>query len=170
MRFVLYRFEMCQTRKMSVKFQSDYSTMTLWHESLARYAKVRVAHAPGMPGTFSPPLRVSDSDMHHGTRVTHVSLCMPGSLNSGFLLIRWRGKHSQHFRRMRSTQFYVSGKRPMGTHVLQIYHFVWKKICTDSTVTAKYELMALWFEAGFRVYSRGFPGIPFVHAQRWPAC
>ena len=37
-----------------------------------RYIKWRVAHAPGMPGTFSPPLRVSGLDMHQGTCVTHV--------------------------------------------------------------------------------------------------
>ena len=43
-----------------------------------------------MPGTFSPPPRVSDSDMHHGTCVTHVPWCMPGSLTSYFLWSRWR--------------------------------------------------------------------------------
>ena len=52
---------------------------------LTRYVKVRVAHAPGKPRTISPPPRVSDPDMHHGTRVTHVSCCMSGSLTSGFL-------------------------------------------------------------------------------------
>ena len=30
------------------------------------YVKLRVAHAPGMPGTFSPPPQVSDLYMHHG--------------------------------------------------------------------------------------------------------
>ena len=44
-----------------------------------------------MPGTFSPPPRVSDPDMHLGTRVTHVPWCMPGSLTSGFIWRRWRG-------------------------------------------------------------------------------
>ena len=39
---------------------------------LARYLKLQVAHAPGIPGTFSPPPRVSDPDMYHGTCVTHV--------------------------------------------------------------------------------------------------
>ena len=37
------------------------------HESsgfLARYVKLRVVHAPGMPGTFAPPPRLSDPDMH----------------------------------------------------------------------------------------------------------
>ena len=46
--------------------------------------KLRVAHAPGMLGTFSPPPRVSDPDMHHGT-------CMPKSLISSLFWSRWRG-------------------------------------------------------------------------------
>ena len=50
--------------------------------------KLRVAHAPRMPGTFSPPPRVSDPDMHHGTCVAHVPWCMPGSLTSSFLWSR----------------------------------------------------------------------------------
>ena len=79
---------------------------------LAKYVKLRVGHAPGMPGTFPPPPRISDSDMHHGTCVTHEPLCMPGSLTRGFLWSRWRGKRSQHSRCMRNLQFCVSGKRP----------------------------------------------------------
>ena len=59
-----------------------------------------------MPGTFSPPPRVSDPDIHHGT-------CMPGLLTSGFLWSPWWGKRSRHSRRMRNRQFYVPGKRPM---------------------------------------------------------
>ena len=66
-----------------------------------------------MPGTFSTPPRVSDPDMHHGTCVTHVPWCMPVSLTTGFLWSRPRGDRSRHFRRMRSSQFYVSGKRPL---------------------------------------------------------
>ena len=68
-----------------------------------------------MPGTFFPPLRVSDPDMHLGTCITYVPLCMPGSLTGGFLWSWWRGKRSRHSRRMRNPQFYVSGNRPM-TH------------------------------------------------------
>ena len=60
-----------------------------WNGPLTRYVKFRVAHAPGIPGTFSPPPRVSDPDMHHGTCVTHVPWCMLGSLTSGFLWSRW---------------------------------------------------------------------------------
>ena len=58
------------------------------HGPLTRYVKLRVANAPGMPGTFPrhwlqrKPL-VSDPSMHHGTRVTHVSWCMSGSLTRG---------------------------------------------------------------------------------------
>ena len=54
--------------------------------------KIAGAHAPGMPGTLSPSPQVSDPDMHHGTCVTHVPWCMPGSLTSGFLWNRRRGK------------------------------------------------------------------------------
>ena len=58
------------------------------HGPIIRYPKLRVAHAPGMPGTFSPATAVSDPDTHHGTCVTHVPWCMSGSLTSGFLLRR----------------------------------------------------------------------------------
>ena len=83
------------------------------HGSLARYVKLRVAHAPEMPGTFYPPLWVSDPDLHHDTCVTHVPWCMSGLLTSDFLWSQWRGKRSRHSRRMRNPQFYVSSKRPM---------------------------------------------------------
>ena len=86
----------------------------LWdYGPLARYVKLRVAHAPGMPGTFSPRPRVSDPDMHHGTCVTHVPWCMPGLLTSGLVWSRWQGKRSRHSGRMRNPQFYVLDKRPM---------------------------------------------------------
>ena len=44
---------------------------------------------------------------------TLMSCCMPGSLTSGFLWSRWRGKRSRHSWPMRSPQFCVSGKRPI---------------------------------------------------------
>ena len=56
--------------------------------------KIASAHAPGMPGTFSPSLQVSDPDMHHGTCVTHVPWCMAGSLTSGFL---WNWRRGEMF-------------------------------------------------------------------------
>ena len=72
----------------------------------------KIAHAPGMPGTFPPPPRFNDPDIHHGTCVTHVLRCMPGSLPSVFLWSRWLGKRSRHLRRMCNPLIYVSGKRP----------------------------------------------------------
>ena len=83
------------------------------HGPLARYVTLRVAHAPGMPGTFSPSSWVSDPDMHRGTCVAHVPRCIPGSLTSGCLWNRWRGMRSWHSRCMHTPQFYESGKRPM---------------------------------------------------------
>ena len=57
-------------------------------EPLTRSVIFRVAHAPGIPGTFSPPRLqrkplVSDPSMHHSTCVTHVPWCMSGSLTHG---------------------------------------------------------------------------------------
>ena len=55
------------------------------HGPLTRYVKLRGAHAPGMPGTFSrhrlqkKPL-VSDPGMYHGTCMTHVPWCISGSV------------------------------------------------------------------------------------------
>ena len=34
--------------------------------------KIASAHAPGIPGTFSPSTQVRHPDTHHGTCVTHV--------------------------------------------------------------------------------------------------
>ena len=73
---------------------------TMGHGPLSRYVKLRVALAPGTSGTFSPPPRVSDPDMHHGT-------CR------GFLWSRWREKRSRHSRLMHNPQFCLSGKRSM---------------------------------------------------------
>ena len=53
----------------------------LLHGPLARYVKLRIAHAPGI---FSPPPLFSDPDMHHGTCVTHLPWCMPGRLLAVF--------------------------------------------------------------------------------------
>ena len=110
------------------------------HGPLARYAKLRVTHAQGTPGTFSLPAQVTDPDMHHGTCVTHVPWCMLGSLTSGFLWSRWWGKRSRHSWCMRNPQFSVSGKRPIASgndchlyiecHYLnQCWHIIhWAKI------------------------------------------
>ena len=101
-----------------------YHTSLSWASNglFTRY-KMRAAHAPGMPGTFYPPPRVRYPDMHHGTCVTHVPWCMPGSLTSSFLWSRWRRKYSRHYRSMRNPQCYISGKKPM--EFLLVF---WRKI------------------------------------------
>ena len=76
-------------RVVSVCLDVEYN-MAMWSDNgpLTRYVKLRVAHAPGMPGTF-PRHRlqrktlVSDPGMHHGTCVTHVPWCISGSLTRG---------------------------------------------------------------------------------------
>ena len=117
-----------------VAAQVVLTTTSGFNGPLTRYVKLRVAHAPGMPWAFSPPPRVSDPDMHHGTCVTHVPWCMPGSITSGFLWSRLRGKRSRHSQRMCNPQFYVSGKRPMSWrhHVAEIPTF---HVSTGSTST-----------------------------------
>ena len=79
------------------------------HGPLTRYAKLWVAHAPGMPGKYSLPARVSDPNMYHG----------------GFFWSRWRGKLSRHSRRMRNPQFCVSGKRPIIRQVISMDSTIW---------------------------------------------
>ena len=96
--------------------RSFFTQFRALHGRLTRYAKLWVAHAPGMPVTVSLPPRVSDPDMHHDTCVTLVPWCMPGSLTSGFLQSRWQGKRSRDSRRMRNPKFCVSGKRPIVNH------------------------------------------------------
>ena len=107
------------------------------HGPLAIYVKLWVAHAPGMPGTLPPLPRVSDPDMHHGTCVTHVPWCIPGSLTRSFLRSRWRGKRSRHSRPMRNSQFYISGKRPMMAYVdTSVVRYPWHnfKHCSDLNI------------------------------------
>ena len=89
--------------------------MRVWDVVWASYQirKITGCACAGNAGNVSLAPRVSDPDIHHGTCVTHVPWYMPGSLTSGFLWRRWRGKRSQYSRRMRNSHFYVSGKRPI---------------------------------------------------------
>ena len=80
---------------------------------LARYVKLWVAHAPGMPGMFSPlptsKETASKRSRHASRHVRHARAMM----HVGIANPRRRGNRSRHSRRMRNLQFYVSGKRPM---------------------------------------------------------
>ena len=91
-----------------------------WPWAHYQIRKIASAHAPGMPGTFSPPPRVSDPGMHHETCVTHVPWCMLGWLTNYFLWRRWRGKRSRHSRRMHNPKFCVSGKRPVRSALINL--------------------------------------------------
>ena len=84
--------------------------------------KLRVAHASGMPGTFSPTRYVSDPGMHYGTCLTHVPWCMLELPTSGFLWSWWRRKRSRHSWRMRNPQVNVSGERPITTLCVMSCH------------------------------------------------
>ena len=108
-----------------------------------------------MPRTFSPPPRVSDPYMHHGTCVTHVIWCIPGSLTSGFLWSRRRGKRSRHSRCMHNPQFYASGKRPILKHVLthwvRVTHVCVGKLTntgSDNSLSPGRRQAFIWTNAG----------------------
>ena len=79
--------------------------------------KVAGSACAGNAGNVFPTRRlqrkplVSDPGMHHGTCVTHVPWCMSGSLTCG------GGKTFPAFPAHAHPQFYVSGKRPMGTNL-----------------------------------------------------
>ena len=90
-----------------------YRWQSYYHGPLTRYVHLWVAHASGMPGTFSPPpiskIIASQRSRHASRHVRHACAVM----HVGIANPRWRGKRSRHSRRMRNPQFYVSGKRPM---------------------------------------------------------
>ena len=123
--------------KWNQSFIASYNESTYIHGSSvhghrARYVNLRVAHAQGMPVTFSPPLRVSDPDLYHGTCVTHVPWCMPGLLTSGYRWSRWQGKRSRHSPRMPNPQFHVFGKRYMVTNYCLQWCFLVLLLCKSS--------------------------------------
>ena len=104
-RDAIYIVHYFMSRKFAAKERCKTMVSHYLYMASARYVKLRVAHAPGMPGTFSPSLRVSDPDMHQGTCVAHAPWCIPESLTSGFLWSQCRAKRSRHSRRMRNPQF-----------------------------------------------------------------
>ena len=114
--------------KRSFKFITSVlcSFVIVWpqsHEPLAGCVKLRVAHAPGMPGTFFPPPWVFDPSIHH------VLWCMSGTLTSSFVWSRWRGKRSWHSRSMRHPHFLriwqEAHTMPIGDILQSINRHVW---------------------------------------------
>ena len=98
-----------------LNFFSDAIThpWAIFNGPLTRYVKLRVAHAPGIPGTFSSPpsskVTASKRSLHASWHVRYARTMM----HVGIASSRWRRKGSQHSRRMRNPQFYTSGKRPI---------------------------------------------------------
>ena len=74
---IWWRFDTEQATKVVPICWRIYASLALDELITKQWAsyqirKIAGAHAPGIPGAFSPPPRVSDPDMHHGTCVTHV--------------------------------------------------------------------------------------------------
>ena len=85
-----------------------------------------VAHAPGM---FSPPpnsKETTSSRSRHASRHVHYAHAV---MHVGIANPQWRGKHSRHSRRMRYSQFHVSGKRLM-------YHSILLKVTGEAYMYA----------------------------------
>ena len=111
--------------------------------SLCQMRKITGCACTWNTGSISPPPPVSDRDMHHGTGVTHVLWCMPGSLTSVFLWSRWWWKRC---RRLRNPQFYESGKRRIGKQASLLpllAHFVDEPKRCDISIMAIHKSCAL---------------------------
>ena len=87
--------EFCMLIQISKKFVLTWTVQLTFvgigsgNGPLTRYEKLRVAHAPGMPGTFSPPQRVSDPDIP-----TFSAHAQPAILRiSGKRSMAWRRKY-----------------------------------------------------------------------------
>ena len=72
-----------------------------------------VAHAPGMPGTFSAPLTTEETARQRSRHASRHVRDARAVIHVGIDNPRWRGKRSRHSRRMHNAPIYVSGKRPM---------------------------------------------------------
>ena len=111
-----------RTKLIYIVKSSPNMTFYAVHGPLTRYVKVRIAHAPGMQGTFSPPSTLKESaskqsrqasrHVRHARAVMYVGIANP----------QWRGKRSRHSQRMRRPQLYVSGKRPIERHLTPYFH------------------------------------------------
>ena len=97
----------------TVHFVHQNSSPQRGNGPLTRYAKLRVAHVPGMLGTFSPPptsKAIASRRSRHATRHvrTLVPWCMPESLTRG------GGENVPGIPgACANRNVFVSGKRPM---------------------------------------------------------
>ena len=95
-------------RLYGVTVRGDFIPGSRVHHSngpLTRYAKLRLAHAPGMPATFPPPPWVSDPAASRHARDARAVMHAEIAYWRCFLWSRWRGKRSRHSRRMHYRNF-----------------------------------------------------------------
>ena len=102
--------QQCDTQTVSTSTRRGLSSSS-WASYQIR--KIAGCACTWNAGNIFPPPQIRGPDMDHGTCVTHVPWCMPGSLTCVFLWSWWRGKRSRHSRCMPNPQFDVSGKRSM---------------------------------------------------------
>ena len=87
---------------------------TAFNGPLIRYVKLRIAHAPGMPGRFSPPPTSKETTIQRSRHASRYGRYARAVMHVGIAKPRWWEKRSRHSRSMRNPQFYVSVKRPIG--------------------------------------------------------
>ena len=92
---------------------SPEQPIELCHGPLTIYVKLRVAHAPGMPGTFSPPSTWKETASYPSQQASRHVRHASAVMHVGIANLRWWGKRSWH---MRNLQLYVSGKRTMASY------------------------------------------------------
>ena len=97
----------------STSQQCVYPWQAWCHGPLARYVTLRVAHAPGMPRTFSLPPTSNENARERPWHASRHVRDARALMHVGVANPRWRWKCSRHSRRMRNPQFYVSGKGPI---------------------------------------------------------
>ena len=104
---------------------------------LARYVQLRVADAPGMPGTFSSPITSNETVSYRSRHASRHVRDARAVMHVGIANPRMRGKRYRHSGRMRNPRFYVFGKRPIGPvmrkafpyhHVTMIIFFIFAYI------------------------------------------
>ena len=83
------------------------------HGSLTSYVKLRVAHAPGIPGNVFPATDSVKTASHRPRYASRHVRDERAMMHIGIANSRKRGKYNQYSPRMRNSQFYVSGKRPI---------------------------------------------------------
>ena len=113
-RFIYWKIFIHETIRSIGTFPLRFAflSMNFYNGPLARYVKMWVAHASGMPGTFSLPPTSNETTSwrprHASRHVRHARAVM----HVGLAYSQWQRKRSRHSRRMRNPRFYLSGKRP----------------------------------------------------------